>query len=135
MEETEPFRTFPLIDADMFRKQLKNYYVLFSQQQTTAKQPRNKKKSIPVDDESDLVQPKPKKIAPVSEDNKLHQFKVSLHNTVSGIIEFNHNPKKIALEFTVNNPKTKKVYKEIIYLPIIVNVQIYFVRENFLPHS
>ena len=51
MEETEPFKTFPLIDADMFKKQLKNYYVLFSQQQTTAKQPKKKKKDVIIEEE------------------------------------------------------------------------------------
>jgi hypothetical protein len=123
MEATEHFKTFPLIDADMFKKQLKNYYVLFSQQQTTAKQPKKKKKDVPVDEEIVVAKSKSKKSATISDDSKLHQFKVSFHNTVNGVIEFNHNSKELSLEFTVNNPKTKQMYKEIIYLPVLFDVK------------
>jgi len=123
MEETESFKTFPLIDVDVFKKQLKNYYVLFSQQQTTAKQSKKKKKEALIEEIGIASKSKPKKVIAVSDDGKLNQFKVSFHSTVNGIIEFNHNAKTFALEFNIINPKTKKTYKEIIYLPIVVDIK------------
>jgi hypothetical protein len=122
MAETAQVNTYPLLDADVFKKQLKNYYVLFSQQQSASKQPKKKKKMILSDDDSDDIKSKPKKSKSALDEFKLQQFKVSRHINVNGIIEFNHNTKKFALEFNVNNPKTSKTYKEIIYLPIIVDL-------------
>jgi hypothetical protein len=121
MEEMESFNTFPLIDVDLFKKQLKNYYVLFSQQQSIPKQ--SKKKKAQIEEMEVASKSKPKKAIAVSDDGKLNQFKVSFHSTVSGIIEFNHNADTFALEFNINNPKTKKTYKEIIYLPIVVDIK------------
>lgn len=123
MEDNETL-TIPLLDADMFKKQLKNYYNLFHQQQTTTKESKRKKKIILEQDEeenSNIKSKVSKESAPIDQ-TKLSQFKVSLHNTVTGIIEFNHDSKKIALEYTIHNPKTKKIYKEIIYLPILIDM-------------
>jgi hypothetical protein len=122
MAETAQVNTYPLLEPDMFKKQLKNYYVLFSQQQSASKPPKKKKKSVLHDDDSDEDKPKTKKSKSASHEFKLQQFKVSRHTNVDGIIEFNHNTKKFALEFNVYNPKTNKTYREIIYLPIIVDL-------------
>ena len=122
MAETAQLNTFPLLDADVFKKQLKNYYVLFSQQQSASKQSKRQKKMKLPDDDSSVDKSKPKKKKIASDEFRLQQFKVSRHTNVYGIIEFNHNTKKFALEFNVNNPKTSKTYREIIYLPIIVDL-------------
>lgn len=110
MEENENPTTLSLLTPDMFKKQLKNYFILFAQQQTIAKQ--NKTKKVKSDEPQTYM----------LENSKLKQFKVSSITTVSGIIEFTHDSEKIALEFNIYNPNTKKKYKEILYLPIIINL-------------